>query len=150
MNGPMKKLGATRAVSTSAVAASGAPLMSAASAVIANRPTQSPNAEMTCASHSHEYSRDTRKRSRQPCPSGASRVADRSRAGDDIRAILRVALAGLREPGSGLEDDQSSATAAAAGAFFAAAFLAGAFFFAAAFFLAGAFFFAAAFFFDGP
>src|SRR4051812_37183061 len=64
MNGPRKKLGATRAVSTRAVAASGAPLMFAASAVTANRPTQSPNALMTCAIQSQEYSTEPNSRIR--------------------------------------------------------------------------------------
>ncbi len=65
MNGPSTKLGATRAVSTSAVAASGAPEMLLASAVIASNPIQSPSAEITCANQRLEYSRDTRTRSRQ-------------------------------------------------------------------------------------
>src|SRR6188472_3315474 len=81
MNGPRMKLGATRAVSTSAVAASGFPEIELASAVMAKSPTQSPKALMTCANHRLEYSRETRKRSRQPClgatvTSGGASVPD--------------------------------------------------------------------------
>src|SRR5690606_4842394 len=56
-NGANRMPGATRAVVTSAIAASGWEEIAAASEVIAKNPTQSPTAEMSCTLNSAKNSR---------------------------------------------------------------------------------------------